>query len=242
MGHGQRGGCTTPPFMVSPSLFVFVVLARRSRTAPAERDKTGATPLFLPLARLWGRSRLNVSLLEGSTARPGARLDAPTSGALRDRILRAFLVAGGVSAVAAWTGPGVCPEADPGAGLVRHDTPNVSNGCRRLVRRRAGRGRVTRRPICCRHVPDLVRPDGRQGGAPRAPSPLATFAHVRPPGLRHRRGISPVTLTASPSPDWRIIPARGLYPGVAMFVAVGSGKPSACMPPFRAPALALAGR
>ena len=51
MGHGQRGGCTTPPFMVSPSLFVFVVLARRSRTAPAERDKTGATPPFVPLAR-----------------------------------------------------------------------------------------------------------------------------------------------------------------------------------------------
>ena len=72
----------------------------------------------------------------------------------------------------------------------------------------------------CRHVPDLVRPDGRQGWAQRAPSPLATFAHVRPPGPRHRRGISPVTLTASPSPDWRIIPARGLSPGVAMFGAV----------------------
>ena len=47
----NRGGCTTPPFIVSPSLFVFVVLSRRSRTAPAERDKTGATPHFLPLAR-----------------------------------------------------------------------------------------------------------------------------------------------------------------------------------------------
>ena len=155
MGHGQRGGCTknrggwctTPPSIVSPSLFVFVVLARRSRTAPAERDKTGATPHFLPLARhgegggvapgvppgvphphrrWWGRSRLKLSLREGSTARPGARLDAPTSGARRDRILRVFLVVGGVSAVAAWTWPGVCPEADPGSVLVRHDTPNVS--------------------------------------------------------------------------------------------------------------------
>ena len=37
-----------------------------------------------------------------------------------------FLVGGGVSAVAAWTGSGVCPEADPGSVLVRHDTPNVS--------------------------------------------------------------------------------------------------------------------
>ena len=76
--------------------------------------------------RWWGRSRLKVSLREGSTARPGARLDAPTSGARRDRILRAFLVVGGVSAVAAWTWSGVCPEADPVTVLVRHDTPDGS--------------------------------------------------------------------------------------------------------------------
>ena len=120
---------------------------------------------------------------------------------------------------------------------------------RRMCPRPSSSGTTSRRTWPCNSsadvlsdVPDLVRPDGRQGGAPRAPSPLATFAHVRPPGPRHRRGISPVTLTASPSPDWRIIPARGLSPGVAMFGAVWSGNPSACMPPFRAPALALAGR
>ena len=32
----------------------------------------------------------------------------------------------GVSATCAWTWPGAFPEADPGAGLVRHDTPNGS--------------------------------------------------------------------------------------------------------------------
>ena len=43
---------------------------------------------------------------------------------MRDRILRAFLVMGDISAVAAWTWPGVCPEADPVAVLVRHDMPS----------------------------------------------------------------------------------------------------------------------
>ena len=44
---------------------------------------------------------------------------------MRDALLRAFLVIGGISAVAAWTWPGVFPEADPVAVLVRYHTPNV---------------------------------------------------------------------------------------------------------------------
>ncbi len=34
------------------------------------------------------------------------------------------------------------------------------------------------------------------------------------------------------NPSWLIIPERGLYTGVAIFGAVGSGKTSACMHPF----------
>ena len=102
----------------------------------------------------------------------------------------------------------------------------------RLVRRRAGRGRVARRPICWRHVPDLVRQDGRQVWAPRAPSPLATFAHVRRPGDRRRRGPSPGQARREPGPGRLTIPERGLYTGVAMFGAAESGKTSACMHPF----------
>ncbi len=41
-----------------------------------------------------------------------------------DRLLRAFLVIGGVSAACAWTWPGAFPEADPLAVLVRYHTPN----------------------------------------------------------------------------------------------------------------------
>ena len=44
---------------------------------------------------------------------------------MRDALIRAFLVVGGISAVAAWTWPGVFPEADPVAVLVRYHTPNV---------------------------------------------------------------------------------------------------------------------
>ena len=42
----------------------------------------------------------------------------------------------------------------------------------------------------------------------------------------------PVKLAESPAPEWLTIPERGLYTGVAMFGAVGSGKTSACMHPF----------
>ena len=141
----QRGGCTTPPLVFALSLLVFFVLARRSRTAPAERGETGATPPFSPLARFGeggvyhpvyhrvyhpprrrgGRSRPHVSLLEGSLARARAGRPDPPSGAMIDRLLRAVLVIGGVSAVCAWTWPGAFPEGDPVAVLVRFHTPNV---------------------------------------------------------------------------------------------------------------------
>ena len=42
-------------------------------------------------------------------------------------------------------------------------------------------------------------------------------------------------------PSWLTIPERGLYTGVAIFGAVGSGKTSACMHPVRPADLVLAG-
>ena len=49
--HKQKGGCGTPLVHVSPSLFGLFVVERRTRTAPAVRETTGATPPFGPLAR-----------------------------------------------------------------------------------------------------------------------------------------------------------------------------------------------
>ena len=42
----------------------------------------------------------------------------------------------------------------------------------------------------------------------------------------------PVRAVETPNPEWLMIPERGLYTGVAIFGAVGSGKTSACMHPF----------
>ena len=42
----------------------------------------------------------------------------------------------------------------------------------------------------------------------------------------------PVKGIESQAPEWLTIPERGLYTGVAIFGAVGSGKTSACMHPF----------
>ena len=72
-----------------------------------------------------GRSRPYVSLREGSPARARAGRSATPSGQIRNALLRAFLVIGGISAACAWTWPGVFPEADPVAVLVRDHTPNV---------------------------------------------------------------------------------------------------------------------
>ena len=47
----QRGRVRPPPFHCSLSLFGVFVLDRPTRTAPAVRDVTGATPPFVPLAR-----------------------------------------------------------------------------------------------------------------------------------------------------------------------------------------------
>ena len=50
--HKNRGGgCHIPPVHVSLSLFGLFVLARLTRAASAGRDKTGATPPCVPLAR-----------------------------------------------------------------------------------------------------------------------------------------------------------------------------------------------
>ena len=47
----------------------------------------------------------------------------------------------------------------------------------------------------------------------------------------------PVKAVEIPNPKWLTIPERGLYTGVAIFGAVGSGKTSACMQPFAQPIL-----
>ena len=42
----QWGRCQATHFIFPPALFWFFVLDRTTRTAPAERERTGATPPF----------------------------------------------------------------------------------------------------------------------------------------------------------------------------------------------------
>ena len=52
------------------------------------------------------------------------------------------------------------------------------------------------------------------------------------PGIVVGEVHHPVKAVEIPNPKWLVIPERGLYTGVAIFGAVGSGKTSACMQPF----------
>ena len=47
-------------------------------------------------------------------------------------------------------------------------------------------------------------------------------------GEQHHRHIA----TRASTPDWLLIPERGLYTGIAIIGAIGSGKTSACMYPY----------
>ena len=172
---------------------------------------TGATPPFVPLARhgeWWvsatvsgtvsapprlrgGRSRLYVSLQEGSPARTRAGRRAETSGAMFDRRIRAFLVVGGVSAACAWTWPGAFPEADPVAVLVRYHTPNVYRAVVAWYDVAPGVAVFLPGQFLISTSRDLVRSDGRPCGAPVPPSDVAAFAYGGRAGHRRRRGPSP---------------------------------------------------
>ena len=149
-----------------------------------------------------------------------------------DRLIRAVLVIGGVSAASAWTWPGAFPEADPVAVLVRYHTPNVytavvawyyvAPGVAALL---AGQFLLSTSRIWFAQMGVRV---GLRSSLPRWPlSPTADGPAIVVGEVHH-----PVKLAESPTPEWLTIPERGLYTGVAIFGAVGSGKTSACMHPF----------
>ena len=149
-----------------------------------------------------------------------------------DCLLRAVVVVLGVSAAAAWTWPGPFPEADPVAVLVRIHTPTfyqVVVGWYYLAPGVAvclagqlllGSSRVW-----------FARMGVRFGLRSRLPTwPLSPTSDG--PAIVIGEVHHPVRAIESPTPAWLMIPERGLYTGVAIFGAVGSGKTSACMHPF----------
>ena len=149
-----------------------------------------------------------------------------------DRLIRAFLVVGGVSVVCAWTWPGAFPEADPVAVLVRYHTPTVyravvawyyvAPGVAVFL---AGQFLLSTSRIWFARMGVSL---GLRSRLPTWPlSPTADGPAIVVGEVHH-----PVRAIESPAPEWLTIPERGLYTGVAIFGAVGSGKTSACMHPF----------
>ena len=149
-----------------------------------------------------------------------------------DRLIRAFLVVGGVSVASAWTWPGAFPAADPVAVLVRYHTPNVyravvawhyvAPGVAVFL---AGQLLISTSRIWFARMGVRV---GLRSRLPRWPlSPSADGPAIVVGEVHH-----PVRAIESPAPEWLPIPERGLYTGVAIFGAVGSGKTSACMHSF----------
>ena len=64
-------------------------------------------------------------------------------------------------------------------------------------------------------------------------APLAPFCRQDAgPGIVVGEVHHPVKAVEIPNPKWLVIPECGIYTGVAILGAVGSGKTSACMQPF----------
>ena len=149
-----------------------------------------------------------------------------------DRLIRAVLVVGGVSLACAWTRPGMFPEADPVAVLVRIHTPlfyravvawyYVAPGVAVFL---AGQFLISTSRIW------FARMGVSLGLRPRLPrwplSPTADGPAIVVGEVHH-----PTRAEESTAPEWLTIPERGLFTGVAIFGAVGSGKTSACLHPF----------
>ena len=149
-----------------------------------------------------------------------------------DRLIRAFLVVGGVSVACAWTWPGAFPEGDPVAVLVRYHTPNVyraavawyyvAPGVAVFL---AGQFLLSSSRIWFARMGVSL---GLRSSLPTWPlSPSADGPAIVVGEVHH-----PVKAIESHTPEWLTIPERGLYTGVAIFGAVGSGKTSACLHPF----------
>ena len=80
------------------------------------------------------------------------------------------------------------------------------------------------------HVWFESAPRKKQGKGGLPPWPIAPSDEK--PAIVVGETHHPVEAREIPNPDWLVIPERGLYTGVAIFGAVGSGKTSACMHPF----------
>ena len=149
-----------------------------------------------------------------------------------DRLIEIFVVIAGVSLVCAFTVPGRFPADDPVAVLVRYYTPNTYLAVVAWYYVAPGVAAFLALQLvistCRIWFARMGVGLGLRARLPRWPlSPTSDGPAIVIGELHH-----PVKPEESRTPDWLMIPERGLYTGVAIFGAVGSGKTSACMHPF----------
>ena len=164
-----------------------------------------------------------------------------------DRLIRAFLVVGGVSVACAWTWPGTFPAADPRSfvrrpfsaldenpllDLMNYHTPNFY-GWVLLWYYVSPFVVVMLSGLVALTVWKVWLEGRRRDFAPFAKlPPWPLDPKQKAPAIVIGEVHHPVEAREIFSPSWLTIPERGLYTGVAIFGAVGSGKTSACMNPF----------
>ena len=78
----------------------------------------------------------------------------------------------------------------------------------------------------------IFAPQGRPQDSGRQTPSLSCPSEKGRPFSRGGRGTSPRKQRPSETPRWLVIPEPGLFTGIAIVGAVGSGKPASCMYPF----------
>ena len=257
-GTQTRGGVYQDSVMRCTSTIVPIylpqrglsVIARPARSDPAEKGRTGATPPFLPLYRQTGRggctSRCttayppfqgslpsDLSLREGSEHVPQAGADAPEASPMKMRY--PILISGGLCC-SVWGfiyRPFPLPGNDPVLDLVLYHTPNFYGWIVRWYYAAPAVALIVGGLVLISVWRVWFETWGSNLTALKLlpPWPLSADKDAGP-GIVVGEVHHPVKPVEISKPSWLIIPERGLYTGVAIFGAVGSGKTSACMHPF----------
>ena len=189
---------------------------------PVQGPGTGSGPgVFAHLAPpSWGRSRAI------DPSRKGV-------GPMRPAALAIIGTALGAAAGHAFRAPFPGIGGNPVLDLIAYHDPGLPHRDPRLVLRGPGR----RRRPCRERVP--LGLEGVASAACKTPRPgqaarLARLARGRCRALARRSASCtiPTVPRESERPSWLVIPETGLYTGVLVVGAVGTGKTTACMYPF----------
>ena len=257
-GTQTRGGVYQDSVMRCTSTIVPICLPQRglsviARPAPHRSSGKGqdgsAPPLFAAVSAngeggctsrctsayppFQGSLPSDLSLREGSEHVPQAGADAPEASPMKMRY--PILISGGLCC-SVWGfiyRPFPLPGNDPVLDLVLYHTPNFYGWIVRWY---------YAAPAVALIVGGLVLISVWRVWFETWGSNLTAFKLLPPwplspdkdagPGIVVGEVHHPVKAVEIPNPSWLIIPERGLYTGVAIFGAVGSGKTSACMHPF----------